>query len=129
MIFAEKCFPYFYGGKAGAGAHAPRLLRRPMDATQLANCCADCKKKLAIKRAECDDLTTSLHRAKHDLELTETALANHINELNFSNETVATLEKAVNKQVDSRLHLENTVSIRHVFGDEGAERGHPPKKS
>jgi len=75
------------------------LIRETNDVTQLAIWCSLYKAELADKRSECHGLTDELLRAKRNLELTETKLADQATELSVANGRIASLEEDTASQV------------------------------
>ena len=88
---------------SGCQEDIDNLIRETGDATQLATWCTVYKTELARKRSECLGLTESLRRARRDLELSQTKLADQSTELSIANGRIASLEEDVASQVVRRF--------------------------
>ena len=90
---------------AGCQEDIDSLIRQTSDSTQLATWCTVYKSELSRKRSECDGLRETLRRARRDLELAQTKLADQSTELNIANGRIATLEEDVASQVGLRFSV------------------------
>jgi len=84
---------------AGCQEDIDSLIRETSDATQLATWCTVYKVELARKRTECHSLTESLRKAKRELELMQTKLADKTTELSIVNGRNVVLEEDIVSQV------------------------------
>ena len=90
---------------AGFQEDIDSLIRETSDPTQLATWCTVYKSELARKRSECHSLTEFLRKAKRDLELTQTKLADQTTELTIAYGKVSALQEDVASQVSRQYCL------------------------